>query len=217
MVEATEGEFEEVWMGRRLVGGIGGWVELGVWQILRMLSAWEGELGLFRILLMIRPASWVDGVTLHVGAVLHEDILAKDWGFSLTLVAREVLGNLLVERAWVSEVKVWSKFGSEIRSELGLEFRSEFELALEGGAVDFSVAEADSESEINLSESELISFSPEVKRAIAGGSSIEGSLFRGFLSASGVFTGGDSKWVVGWEVWVVWGLWIMGEPELWDD
>ena len=104
-------------------------MELGVWQILRMLSAWEGELGLLRILLMIRPASWVDGVTLHVGAILHEDTLAKDWGFSLTLAAREVFGNLLVERAWDSEA--WFVFGSE----LGLEFRSEFELALEGGAV----------------------------------------------------------------------------------
>ena len=82
--EATEGELEEVWMGRRWVGGSGGWVELGVWQILRMLSAWEGEWGLLRIVLMIRPASWVDGVTLHVGAVLQEDLLTKDWGFSLT-------------------------------------------------------------------------------------------------------------------------------------
>ena len=58
-------------------------MELGVWQILRMLSAWEGELGLLRIVLMMRPASWVDGVTLHVGAVLQEDMLTKDWGFSL--------------------------------------------------------------------------------------------------------------------------------------
>ena len=113
-MEATEGELEEVWMGRRGVSGSGGWVELGVWQILRMLSAWEGELGLLRILLMIRPASWVDGVTLHVGAVLQEDILAKDWGFSLTLEAREVLGSLLVEKAWVSEVKVRSKLGPNI-------------------------------------------------------------------------------------------------------
>ena len=84
-----------------------------------------------------------------------------------------------------------SKFGSEFRSELRSEFRSELELALEGGAVDFSVTEADSESEINSSESELILFSPEVKRAIAGGSSIEGRLFWGSISASGVFTGGD--------------------------
>ena len=30
ILEATEGELEEVWIGRRLVGGIGGWVELGV-------------------------------------------------------------------------------------------------------------------------------------------------------------------------------------------
>ena len=135
--EATEGELEEVWMGRRLVGGIGGWVELGVWQILRMLSAWAGELGLFRILLMIRPASWEDGVTLHVGAMLHEDTLAKGWGFSLLLEAREVFGSLLGERAWGPEV--WSKFGSkirsEIRSELGLGLRFEFELAPEGGGL----------------------------------------------------------------------------------
>ena len=115
ILEATEGELEEVWIGRRLVGGIGGWVELGVWQILRMLSAWAGELGLFRMLLMIRPASWEDGVTLHVGAILHEGTLAKDWGFSSALVAREVFGNILVERAWASEVKVLSKFGSETR------------------------------------------------------------------------------------------------------
>ena len=196
-MEATEGELEEVWIGRRLVGGIGGWVELGVWQILRVLSAWAGELGLFRMLLMIRPASLEDGVTLHVGAILHEDTLPKDWGLSLTQVAREVLGNLLVERAWDPEIKVWSKFGSKIRSELGLGLRSEFELAPEGGAVDFLMAEADSDSEINSSKSELISFSPEVKRAIAGGLSIEGSLFLGSLSASGGFTGGESKWVLG--------------------
>ena len=106
----------------------------------------------------------------HVGAILHEGTLAKDWGFSLTLMARERFGNLLVGRAWDSEVKVWSEYGSKIRSKLGLEFRSEFELALEGGAVDFPMAEADSESEINSSKSELISFSPEVKRAIAEGS-----------------------------------------------
>ena len=92
---------------------------------------------------------------------------------------------LLVKETWVPKVvRVWSEFGSE--------FRSELELALEGGPVDFSVMEADSESEINLSESELILFSSEVKRAIAGDLSIEGS-----FSTSGVFTGGESKWVVG--------------------
>ena len=89
-------------------------MELGVWQILRMLSAWAGELGLFRLLLMIRPASWEDGFTLHVGAILHEDTLAKDWGLSLTQVAREVLGNLLVERAWDPEIKVWSNLGPKL-------------------------------------------------------------------------------------------------------
>ena len=62
--------------------------------------------------------------------------------------------------------------------------------------MDFSVTEADSESEINSSESELISFSPEVKRAIAEGSSIEGGLFCVSLSASEVLTGGDSKLAV---------------------
>ena len=39
ILEATEGELQVVWAGRRLVGGIVGWVEVGVWQILRMLSA----------------------------------------------------------------------------------------------------------------------------------------------------------------------------------
>ena len=39
ILEATEGELQVVWTGRRLVGGIVGWVEVGVWQILRMLSA----------------------------------------------------------------------------------------------------------------------------------------------------------------------------------
>ena len=82
-----------------------------------------------------------------------------------------MLGCLLVEEAWVPKVKVWSDFVSEFRSE----FRFELELALEGGPVGFSEMEADSESEINSSESELISFSPEVKRAMAEGLSIEGS------------------------------------------
>ena len=116
ILEATEGELQEVWIGRRLVGGIVRWVEMGVWQILRILSAWAGELGLFRMLLMIRPASWEDGVTLHVGAMLHEGTLAKGWGFLLLLEATEVLGSLLGERAWDPEV--WSKFGSKIRSEI---------------------------------------------------------------------------------------------------
>ena len=55
------------------------------------------------------------------------------------------------------------------------------------------MAEADLDSEVNSSRSELVSFSPEVKRAIAEGSSREGGLFWGSLSASGVLTGGDSK------------------------
>ena len=80
-----------------------------------------------------------------------------------------MLGCLLVEEAWVPKVKVWSKFGSE--------FRSELELALEGGPVDFSMMVVDSESKINSSESEFISFSSEVKRPLAGDLSIEGGLF----------------------------------------
>ena len=135
-------------------------------------------------------------MTIQVGAVLPEVIQAKGWRFSLLPEAGEVFGNILVERAWASEVKVLSKFGSETGSESGLGFRSEFELALDGGAVDFRMAKAGSDSEINSSKSELISFSPEVKRAIAEGSSIEGGLFWGSLSTSGVLTGGDSKWVV---------------------
>ena len=96
-----------------------------------------------------------------------------------------MLGCLLVEEAWVPKVKVWSKFGSKFRSE----FRSELELALEEGPVDFSVMEADSESEINLSESKLILFSPEVKRAMAGGSSIEGAYFGGPYPPQGFLQG----------------------------
>ena len=82
MLEATEGELQGVWMGRRLVGGSVGWVEVGVWQNLRMLCAWAGELGLFWMLLMIRPGSREDWMTLHVGAMLLEDVQAKGWGFS---------------------------------------------------------------------------------------------------------------------------------------
>ena len=136
MLEATEGELQEVWMGRRLVGGSVGWVEVGVWQNLRMLSAWAGELGLFWILLMIRPGSREDWVTLHVGAVL-EGVQAKGWGFSLLSEAREVLGSLLGERAWAPIV--WSEYGSEnrcgVRSELGLGLRFGFKLAPERGVV----------------------------------------------------------------------------------
>ena len=115
ILEATEGELQVVWTGRRLVGGIVGWVEVGVWQILRMLSAWVGELGLFWILLIIRPGSREDWVTLHVGAMLLEDVQAKGWGFSLLSDAREVFGSLLGERAWAP--MDWSRFGSKIRSE----------------------------------------------------------------------------------------------------
>ena len=118
-----------------------------------MLCAWEGELGLLlRIVLMIRPAFWVEGVTLHVGATLLEDLLTKNWGFSLTPESCRVLVCLLVRGTWVPKVvRGWSEFGSE--------FRSELELALEGGPADFSMMVVDSESEIILSESELISFS----------------------------------------------------------
>ena len=59
---------------------------------------------------------------------------------------------LLVKETWVPKVvRVWSEFGSK--------FRSELELALEGGPVGFSTMEVDSESKINLSESKFISFS----------------------------------------------------------
>ena len=93
---------------------------------------------------------------------------------------------LLVKETWVPKVvRVWSEFGSE--------FRSELELALEGGPVDFSMMEVDSESEISSSESEFILFSSEVKRAIAGDLSIERSLFWGSFSISGVFTGGNQN------------------------
>ena len=85
-------------------------------------------------------------------------------------------------------VREWSEFGSE--------FRSELELALEGGPADFSMMVVDSESEIILSESEIISFSSEVKRTLAGDLSIEGGLFWGSFPIPGVFTGGESEWAV---------------------
>ena len=127
------------------MGGGVDWVEVGVWQILRMLSAWVGELGLFWILLMIRLGSRADWVTLQVGAVLPEDVQAKGWRFSLLSEVRGMLGSLLGERAWVQ--MVWSEFGSElrsgVRSELGLGLRFEFALAPKGGVVGFPMAEAD--------------------------------------------------------------------------
>ena len=43
MLEATEGEF---WVGERFEGGNIERLGVGVWQILRILSAWVGELGL---------------------------------------------------------------------------------------------------------------------------------------------------------------------------
>ena len=90
---------------------------------------------MFRMLLMIRFGSKEDWVTMQVGAVLPEDIQAKGWRFLLLSEAREVFGSLLGERAWASMDR--SKFGSEIRSEirseLGLGLRFEFELAPEGG------------------------------------------------------------------------------------
>ena len=96
---------------------------------------------------------------------------------------------LLVRETWAPKVvRVWSKFGSQ--------FRSELELALEGGPVDFSMMVVDSESEIILSESELISFSSEVERTLAGDLSIEGGLFWESFSISGVFTGGEFEWAI---------------------
>ena len=43
MLEATEGEF---WVGERIEGGKVERLGVGVWQILRILNAWVGELGL---------------------------------------------------------------------------------------------------------------------------------------------------------------------------
>ena len=43
MLEATEGE---LWVGDRFEGGMVERIGEGVWQILRMLKAWVGELGL---------------------------------------------------------------------------------------------------------------------------------------------------------------------------
>ena len=112
------------------MGGSGGRVDLGVWQVPRMLCAWDGELGLLRIVLMIRPVFWVEGVTLHVGATLFEDILTKIWVFLLTPESCIVLVCLLVRGTWVPKVvREWSEFGSK--------FRSELELELEGGPADF--------------------------------------------------------------------------------
>ena len=85
-------------------------------------------------------------------------------------------------------VREWSEFGSE--------FRSELELELEGGPVDFSMMVVVSESEIISSESEIILFSSEVKRTLAGDLSMEGGLFWGSFSISGVFTGGEFEWAV---------------------
>ena len=84
-------------------------------------------------------------------------------------------------------VREWSEFGSE--------FRSELELELEGGPADFLMMLVVSESEIS-SESEIVSFPSEVKRTLAGDLSMEGGLFWGSFSISGVFTGGEFKWAV---------------------
>ena len=119
---------------------------------------------------MIRPAFWVEGVTLHVGATLHEYLLTRNLGFSLTPESCRVLVCLLVRGTWVPKnVRGWSECGSK--------FRSELELALEGGPADFSMMVVDSEAEILSSESKIISFSSEVKRTLAGDLSIEGGLF----------------------------------------
>ena len=88
---------------------------------------------------------------------------------------------LLVKETWVPKVvRVWSEFGSK--------FRSKLELALEGGPLDFSMTEVDSESEINLSESkiilsesEIISSSSEVKMILVGDLSREGGLSKDLL------------------------------------
>ena len=55
MLEATEGE---LWVGERIEGGKVERLGVGVWQILRMLNAWVGELGL--LLRLSRPGSRED-------------------------------------------------------------------------------------------------------------------------------------------------------------
>ena len=97
---------------------------------------------------MIRPAFWMEGVTLHVGATLLEDLLTKNWGFSLTPESCRVLVCLLVRGTWVPKVvRGWSEFGFKIRSES--------ELALEGRPAGFSMMVLDFESKINRFKSEL--------------------------------------------------------------
>ena len=79
---------------------------------------------------MMRPTFWVEGVTLHVGPTLIEDLFTKIWGFSLNPEFCGVVVCLLVKGTCVPEVvREWSEFGSE--------FRSELELELEGGPADF--------------------------------------------------------------------------------
>ena len=103
---------------------------------------------------MIRFGSKEDWVTIQVGAVLPEDVQAEGWRFSLLSEAREVFGSLLGERAWAP--MDWSEFGSKIRSELGLGLRFGFELTPERGVVGLPKTETDSDSEVNLSRSDII-------------------------------------------------------------
>ena len=71
---------------------------------------------------MMRPTFLVEGVTLHVGPTLIEELFTKIWWFSFNPEFRWVVVCSLVKGTCVPEmVREWSEFGSEFRSELEFE------------------------------------------------------------------------------------------------
>ena len=83
------------------------------------------ELALFRIVLMMIPYFWVEGVTLHVETTLFEKLLTEFRGFSLNTKFCGVVVCLSVRGTCGPEVvQIWSEFGSEFESEIELEWGS---------------------------------------------------------------------------------------------
>ena len=132
---------------------------------------------MLRIVPIMRPNLWVEGVTLHVETTLFEKLLTEFRGFSLNTKFCGVVVCLSVRGTCGPEVvQTWSKFGSEFG----------FEIKLDWGSVlwyaeIFLVM-------VEVSESEIISSSSEVERILSG--DLSNDLLSGVWSVSVFFTRG---------------------------